>query len=186
MGIEYDGIQTGTASSTALQYAESMGLTITSGFRDPGKNASVGGGSKSMHTTGTAYDFAGSPSQMKSFASWAKETGLYTEVLYEVDDHYDHVHIGWGEGKHADGKTFVGNGTLIDRGEGQGVTGSDIVGGNTDGLFASIVRTALIGLCLFFAVMFFLKAFPVDKTIQLPMKQIKKMVKGKKKKGVSK
>lgn len=174
------GLQETAASKTALQYGKSMGLTMTSGYRDPGKNASVGGSKTSMHTSGTAYDFAGTPSQMKAFASWAKASGMFTEVLYETAGHYDHVHIGWGTGKHADGKTYIGDGKLIDMkaGSSTGTNGSQSGTGVAEKLFGSTVTIILIALFIIIGLAFFIKAFP-EAQAAVPTKQIKKIVKRK-------
>lgn len=182
------GLHETAASKTALQYGQNMGLTMTSGYRDPGKNASVGGSKTSMHQSGTAYDFAGSKSQMKAFANWAKGTGMFTEVLYETAGHYDHVHIGWGTGKHADGKTYIGDGKLIDMKEGSGLGTNNSQSGTNEGvaekIFGSTVKIILIALFIIIGLAFFIKAFP-DAPAAMPTKQIKKIVKrkGKKKNG---
>ncbi|MBT2718081.1 D-Ala-D-Ala carboxypeptidase family metallohydrolase [Bacillus sp. ISL-57] len=176
-------IQETAASRAAMQYGKSMGLTMTSGYRSPSKNASVGGGKNSMHQSGTAYDFAGSKAQMKAFANWAKNSGIFTEVLYETAGHYDHVHVGWGTGKHADGKTFVGDGKLIDMKEGSqsSTNGSQSGTGATEKIFGSSVKIILIALFIIIGLTFFIKAFP-DAQAVVPTKQIKKIVKRKGKK----
>lgn len=184
MTIEYKGMEA-TPGSVAMQQAKQQGLRFTSGFRTKEEEMKLGGSTKSMHLSGKAYDFAGSKSAMKSFSSWAKASGLFTEVLYETDGHYDHVHVGWATGKHPDGKTYVGDHTLIDKKPGKvsdsahslpGVTG----GSFTENIFSNTVRVVLIGLCLVVGVVFFLKAFPIDKALPLPpqAKMLKKIVKG--------
>jgi hypothetical protein len=154
-------IEQNYASEQAYSYATRYGLTLTSGYRSPSKNASVGGGSTSFHTTGEAYDFAGSPSAMKKLSEWAKSSGLFTEVLYETAGHYDHVHLGWGEGKHQDGKTYIGDHTLIDRNP-TGINSSTSAGegSNVGKVTGGLIRFVFITLVIIFGVVFFFMAFP--------------------------
>lgn len=92
-----------------LGLAQSMGLSLTSGYR-PGSITSSG--RPSLHGVGQAIDVAGSAAQMAAFArAVAGRPGL-AEVLYTpvggwypgsgwvglsgkiAADHYDHVHVG--------------------------------------------------------------------------------------------
>lgn len=96
----------------AQELANRFGLRVTSTFRDPGQNASVGGSSTSRHMVrGGAADFAGSPEAMRRLAEWAIRSGRYAEVFYDpigifwdngrinrgqIGGHSDHVHISFG------------------------------------------------------------------------------------------
>lgn len=88
-------VQVTPAAINAYNVATSMGLRLTSAYRDPAHNARVGGSKKSAHMQGRAYDFAGSKAQMDAFARWAKQSGLFKQVLWQVAGHYDHVHVSW-------------------------------------------------------------------------------------------
>lgn len=94
-GKAVNNIQVTQASNTAYQTAMQMGLRLTSGYRDPAHNKRVGGSPTSNHVKGRAYDFAGTKAQMDAFARWAKQSGMFREVLWQVKGHYDHVHIAW-------------------------------------------------------------------------------------------
>lgn len=175
-------IQQSQGSKMAMVYAEMFGLTLTSGWRDPKKNASVGGSSKSMHVQGTAFDFAGTPTQMKKFAEWAKKSGWFTEVIYGTADHKDHVHVGWGTGKHGDGKMYVGTGT-VDKPTPNGgdipvVDNTSGGGGMWQGIIDGSVRVILIFLFLIVGVALLLQAFPATSgVVPTPANIIKKGVK---------
>lgn len=92
------------ASQTALAQAKKYNLRLTSGYRTPEHNASIGGSKTSAHTKGLAYDFAGSYASMSAFADWAHGSGMFTQVIFKDKDyatgryiggHQDHVHIAW-------------------------------------------------------------------------------------------
>ncbi|HDR7881803.1 TPA: hypothetical protein QCY11_003950 [Bacillus cytotoxicus] len=163
------GLKLNDQLQDAYQKAIASGLRLTSGYR-PG---SVGPkGKPDSHSQGMAMDFAGNPAQMAIFAEWAKKSGLFTEVLYKTAGHYDHVHVGWQEGKHPAGKIYVGDHTLIDRvGRAGGTlqTVGTATGGDKAGLasslFNSIFRVLMIVICLIGGVYFFMNAFPQMKQI---------------------
>lgn len=144
--------------------ALSLGLRFTSGYR-PGSTGPSG--RPDSHSQGMAMDFAGSKDKMDEFAKWAKTSPLFTEVLWQTAGHFDHVHVGWQEGKHQAGKMYVGDHTLIDRptGDGGGDLSTGTASPNSDkGLIASafmgIIRAVMIIVFLIIAVYFFFQAFP--------------------------
>ncbi|WP_025907158.1 D-Ala-D-Ala carboxypeptidase family metallohydrolase [Priestia flexa] len=159
------GIKQNNSSKTAIDIAKQYGLTLTSGYRSPSKNASIGGSKTSFHTHGLAYDFAGTPSQMQKFAEWAKTSGLYSEVIYNNGDHKDHVHVGWGEKTpYYDVKNSSSTGSFngVDAVSTEGTTTSDSsTGGSVFGsMLGGIIRVSSIIILIIFAVVFFLMAFP--------------------------
>lgn len=79
----------------AVAKAKEYGLRITSGYRSPSEDKRVGGTGTGYHTLGQALDVAGSKANMDKFAKWAKSSGLFRSVLWQVPDHYDHVHVSW-------------------------------------------------------------------------------------------
>lgn len=97
--------------SWSERLAKQFGLGLASTYRDPGKNASVGGSKSSRHMTrGAATDFSGSPEAMRRLAEWAGRSGLFAEVFYDpwgqfdngqfskrgIGGHSDHVHLSLG------------------------------------------------------------------------------------------
>ena len=163
--IATDHIQQTTSSRTAIDIAKKYGLTLTSGYRSPSKNASIGGSKTSFHTHGLAYDFGGSPSQMQKFAEWAKTSGLYSEVIYNNSDHRDHVHVGWGEKTpYYDVKNSSSQGTFNGVGavSTEGTTPSDTSssGFGFGSMLGGIIRVSSIIIIIIFAFIFFMMAFP--------------------------
>lgn len=168
------GLKLNERLQEAYNKATGSGLRLTSGYR-PGSTGPSG--KPDSHSQGMAMDFAGNAGQMKLFAEWAKKSGLFTEVLYETAGHYDHVHVGWQEGKHQAGKTYVGDHKLIDRVGGGALGDLQTVGGATGGtsggdkaglatsLFNGIFRVLMIIICLIGGVYFFMNAFPQMKQI---------------------
>jgi hypothetical protein len=93
----------------ANQDARQFGLTLSSTYRDPAHNRSVGGSPTSRHMVkGAAADFSGSPAAMRAFAEAAIKSGKYREVFYDpigyywdegrlvkgsIGGHSDHVHV---------------------------------------------------------------------------------------------
>lgn len=158
------GIKQNNSSRTAVEIAKQYGLTLTSGFRSPSKNASIGGAKKSFHQSGEAYDVAGTPAQMQKFAEWAKTSGLYSEVIYNNSDHADHVHVGWGEktpyydvkNSSSTGK-FNGVGAVSSSGS---TSSNSITGGFLAQSLGGIIRVSSIIILIIFAFVFFLMAFP--------------------------
>lgn len=141
-----DGIKQTNDSKYALSLATSLGLTLTSGYRSPSHNASIGGSKTSDHMKGTAYDFSGSRKKMFELAEKLHKSGRFKQVIFDnkdyktgryVADHQDHVHVAW----YSDGKN-----TVIDKGE-TGVVVSFIqklLGGlSLDGIFGKETEKAV-------------------------------------------
>jgi hypothetical protein len=63
------------------------GTTVTSMYRDPKKNAQVGGVANSYHTKGQAFDAVVPASQKAAAMAWAKQRGM------EAIDEGDHIHF---------------------------------------------------------------------------------------------
>lgn len=84
-----------TAAQTALdRLTQSWGqpLTITSGYRDPARNASVGGARNSQHTHGNAFDIdvSGlSPQDRLALADAARAAGFQGFGFYDNSLHFD-------------------------------------------------------------------------------------------------
>lgn len=71
-----------------------FGLRVSSGYRSPEHNASVGGVPNSNHLTGRAGDFSGSSRQMQLGAAWARRNGA-REVLIHNAGSGMHLHVAW-------------------------------------------------------------------------------------------
>lgn len=70
-------------------------LRVTSGFRDPSCNASVGGSSNSRHMTGQALDLVPeqSPTTICDIARKGRTSGWGTVLGPGFDGHDDHTHV---------------------------------------------------------------------------------------------
>ncbi|HFN6681873.1 TPA: hypothetical protein ACHGJG_005129 [Escherichia coli] len=161
---ELQGLKLNDKLKQVYDKALSLGLRFTSGYR-PGSTGPSG--RPDSHSQGMAMDFAGSKDKMDEFAKWAKTSPLFTEVLWQTAGHYDHVHVGWQEGKHQAGKMYVGDKTLIDRptGDGGGALSTGTASPNSDkgfitSAFMGIIRAVMIIVFLIVAVYFFFQAFP--------------------------
>ncbi|EOQ01061.1 hypothetical protein [Bacillus cereus] len=161
---DLQGLKLNDKLKQVYEKALSLGLRFTSGYR-PGSTGPSG--RPDSHSQGMAMDFAGSKDKMNEFASWAKTSPLFTEVLWQTAGHYDHVHVGWQEGKHQAGKMYVGDKTLIDRptGDGGGALSTGASSPSSDkswitGAFTGTVRAIVIMMFLILAVYFFMRAFP--------------------------
>ncbi|WP_334079336.1 hypothetical protein [Microbulbifer sp. M83] len=161
---ELQGLKLNDKLKQVYDKALSLGLRFTSGYR-PGSTGPSG--RPDSHSQGMAMDFAGSKDKMDEFAKWAKTSPLFTEVLWQTAGHYDHVHVGWQEGKHQAGKMYVGDKTLIDRptGDGGGALSTGTASPNSDkgfitSAFMGIIRAVMIIVFLIIAVYFFFQAFP--------------------------
>lgn len=93
--VGLDGLKHTNASKQAIAKAKELGLRITSAYRSPAHDKQVGGTGKGYHTLGQALDVAGSFAKMDAFAKWAKNSGLFRSVLWQVAGHYNHVHVSW-------------------------------------------------------------------------------------------
>ncbi|MED2806730.1 hypothetical protein P4497_26395, partial [Bacillus thuringiensis] len=156
---ELQGLKLNDKLKQVYDKALSLGLRFTSGYR-PGSTGPSG--RPDSHSQGMAMDFAGSKDKMDEFAKWAKTSPLFTEVLWQTAGHYDHVHVGWQEGKHQAGKMYVGDKTLIDRptGDGGGALSTGTASPNSDkgfitSAFMGIIRAVMILVFLIIAVYFF-------------------------------
>jgi hypothetical protein len=174
MAVAYEGLDSSKQAQLALQYANQMGLKFTSGKRSLSEEMSLAGGSKtSMHLSGQAFDFSGAASAMKSFSNWAKASGLFTEVL----DEGNHIHVGWATGKHAAGKTYVGNHTYIDQKGGvvdtstSETTSTEPTQNTAEKIFSSTVKVLLVLGFIILGIVFLSQSFPV--TEDLPEKIVK-------------
>ncbi|MEJ9362622.1 hypothetical protein P4546_31500, partial [Bacillus thuringiensis] len=159
---ELQGLKLNDKLKQVYDKALSLGLRFTSGYR-PGSTGPSG--RPDSHSQGMAMDFAGSKDKMDEFAKWAKTSPLFTEVLWQTAGHYDHVHVGWQEGKHQAGKMYVGDKTLIDRptGDGGGALSTGTASPNSDkgfitSAFMGIIRAVMILVFLIIAVYFFFQA----------------------------
>jgi hypothetical protein len=74
--------------------AQFPGLRMTSGYRDPGHNAKVGGAKNSWHTKGRAGDFVGSAADMQKAAAWARQNGAREVLQHNAGSGY-HLHVAW-------------------------------------------------------------------------------------------
>lgn len=89
--VTVDGVQVDPSIAKALQGVVSQfGVHPTSGYRDPGHNASVGGASNSDHLRGDAVDFGGTPQQLASLYRYAQGRFPYVEPMAQAKNH---VHI---------------------------------------------------------------------------------------------
>lgn len=84
-----------SAAKKAIDKAKELNLRITSTYRSPEESVRVGGTATDYHTKGQALDVAGTASNMDKFAKWAKGSGLFRSVLWQVAGHYNHVHVSW-------------------------------------------------------------------------------------------
>ena len=81
--------------------ASRFGLRLTSGYRDPQHNASVGGAPNSWHTRGTAsnpgaYDLVGPWPQMRAALAWVRQNvpGLDEAMIENYGGSGWHLHVG--------------------------------------------------------------------------------------------
>lgn len=95
MAESMDNLKMTQAAIKAFQKAKEYNLRYTSGYRSPAHDKAVGGTGNGDHTRGLAADFAGSYANMDKFGKWAKASGLFRWVGWQVADHYDHVHVSW-------------------------------------------------------------------------------------------
>lgn len=137
-------------SRYALSVASAMGLRLTSAYRSPSENASVGGSKNSHHLSGTAYDFVGTRNQMLDFADKLHKTGRFKAIYFNnknyktgayVGGHMDHVHVAWD----AKDISTPDNGT-VNKGDGGSIVEAiqKLLGKlNIDGLFGEATDKAV-------------------------------------------
>lgn len=84
-------------ANSALDFENILGVpvTVTSGYRDPQKNARVGGAKRSDHLTDSARDLVPKGLSMSDAAARLKESGKYSKVINEGD----HVHVSYNQGQ---------------------------------------------------------------------------------------
>lgn len=143
MASKLAGLKLTKAANAAIAKADEMGLTVTSGYRSPEKDKAVGGTGKGYHTLGQALDVAGAKSKMDAYAKWAKSSGLFRSVLWQVAGHYDHVHVSWNAS--ASDYTIPDNGTVKEGNKGGIVeTIQKLLGGlKVDGIFGPKTEEAV-------------------------------------------
>jgi hypothetical protein len=143
MSGSLDGIKFTAATKAALDKAKELNLTISSGYRSPEHSVEVGGYKNDDHTKGLALDFVGTKTNMDKFAKWAKGSGLFRWVGWQVAGHFNHVHVSW---------TTNGSSVTLPSGtvEKQGSTGSivkaiqSLLGGlKVDGIFGAKTKQAV-------------------------------------------
>jgi len=78
-----------------VQGALTAGTYVTSTYRSPAQNASVGGSPTSYHMdkANPAVDIGGSTSALNTVASKLRSMGGWRELLWQVKGHYDHLHV---------------------------------------------------------------------------------------------
>lgn len=164
------GVTENLASRAAYEKAQELGLTLTSGKRNPGDLGVPA--QYDFHGVGRAYDFAGPVSAMEAFYEWAKSSGMFAEILYGADvDHGNHVHVGWGDTlyKGREGKTYLGNGRYIDRKQTDPVTSSPgdskptSSGSKVKGIIPNVTRFTLIIVGAVMVFILLVMAFPAVK-----------------------
>lgn len=91
----YGGYQYDTAVVDKVKYLdENFNLTVSSGYRDPERNAAVGGSPTSHHLTGRAADYVGSEEALQAGKAWALQNGA-REVLIHNAGSGRHLHVAW-------------------------------------------------------------------------------------------
>lgn len=161
------GVSESSASKKAYEMAKSLGLTLTSGKRNPGDfGVPV---QYDFHGVGRAYDFAGSQEAMNKFAAWAKSSGLFAEVLWQVKGHYDHVHIGWGNTLYTghEYETYVGDKKYIPRKQTDSVqttpTGTASSSSDVTGIIPNVTRFTILIIAVVLIFILLVSAFPAIK-----------------------
>lgn len=139
-----DGLKRTKAANAAIQKASEFGLTITSGYRSSQKDIAVGGTGRGYHVLGQALDVAGNWNKMDQFAKWAKGSGMFRSVLWQVAGHYDHVHVSWNlDGTESEAPS---NGIVKEGNSGSIVLAIQRLLGNVklDGIFGENTKAAVL------------------------------------------
>lgn len=165
------GVSESSSSKKAYEMAKSLGLVLTSGKRNPGDYGVPV--EYDFHGVGRAYDFAGSQDAMNKFAAWAKSSGLFAEVLWQVKGHYDHVHVAWGNTlyKGHEHETAIGNRQYIPRKEtdvvegapSTGASSSSSSGSDLTGIIPNVTRFTIIIVAVVLIFILLVSAFPAIK-----------------------
>jgi nucleoid-associated protein YgaU len=95
MAASKNGVIMTDSAKKAFAKASQLGLRFTSGYRTASEQRALGLSPTESHGLGLALDFAGEWSKMDAFAKWAKSSGLFSLVLWQVKGHYDHVHVAY-------------------------------------------------------------------------------------------
>jgi hypothetical protein len=77
----------------AQQIGQRFRLRVTSGYRDPAHNRAAGGVEKSFHVDGLAFDFVGAVSDMRQGYEWAKQSGMFQEIMLHNAGSGLHLHL---------------------------------------------------------------------------------------------
>lgn len=166
------GVTETMVSKAAYEKAKELGLTLTSGKRNPGDLGVPA--QYDFHGVGRAYDFAGPKEAMNKLYEWAKSSGLFAEILYGADvNHDDHVHIGWGDTlyKGREGMTYLGNGRYIPRtktdlpadGTTANTTQATSSADNIKGIIPNVTRFAILIASVIAIFILLITAFPAVK-----------------------
>jgi phage gp36-like protein len=96
--IEYQSLGNNPLE-TITREAQRYGLEVGSTLRTPEENAAAGGADNSYHLYGRAADIKGDINKRREFTDYMGSTygSNIAELLHEVEDHFDHVHVAWNE-----------------------------------------------------------------------------------------
>lgn len=91
----FDPLRYSKRLDTAQKIARQFRLRITSGYRDPSRNAATPGASPtSLHMDGLAFDFVGSTRDMQACMAWARtQPEVFSEVMVHNAGTGLHVHL---------------------------------------------------------------------------------------------
>lgn len=93
--VTIDGYQFDASVAANVVYLrDNFNLRVTSGYRDPARNAAVGGAVNSHHLTGRAIDLVGSESDMQKAAAWCHTQGNVEVLIHSVSSGR-HLHCAW-------------------------------------------------------------------------------------------
>lgn len=104
--------------SQAKLLAQAFGVNVGSWLRSRQANLAAGGSPTSQHLSGFAVDFplgAGAmQDELNKLAGFASQLigKVFTQVLWQVRDHFDHVHLGWLHRRHG-GRVSEGDPTIV-------------------------------------------------------------------------